>query len=168
MARRLSHLNPKKTLFLLCDIQEKFRPAMPLFNNLIENAKRLTTAGKVLDVPLLVTEQNPDKLGNTVEDLDICHAKSVSHVCVEQTAIDLLAKNINVFVVADCVASRVHQDRDMALERLRSAGCVITTTESIIYDLLHDKDHPKFKDLRKILIAKSLDMEINKTPKAKL
>lgn len=41
MARRLTHLNPKKTLFLLCDIQEKFRPAMPLFNNLIENAKRL-------------------------------------------------------------------------------------------------------------------------------
>lgn len=41
MARRLTHLNPQKTLFLLCDVQEKFRPAMPLFDKLIENAKRL-------------------------------------------------------------------------------------------------------------------------------
>lgn len=64
--------------------------------------------------------------------------------------------------MADCVASRVHQDRDIALERLRSAGCIITTTESVIYDLLRDKNHPKFKDFRKLLVAKSLDMEINK------
>ncbi|KNC26751.1 hypothetical protein FF38_11398 [Lucilia cuprina] len=198
MARRLIHLNPKRTLFLLCDIQEKFRPAMLLFDNLIENAKRLTEAGKILNIPLLVSEQNPEKLGKTVDDLDICHAKSLisktrfsmivpeiecdmkklfegdqpsdvilygleSHVCIEQSAIDLLAQNINVFVVADCVTSRLHQDRNMALERLRSAGCFITTTESIIYDLLRDKNHAKFNDLKKILVAKSLDMEINKS-----
>ncbi|XP_065368056.1 isochorismatase domain-containing protein 1-like [Calliphora vicina] len=195
MARKLAHLYPKNTLFMLCDVQEKFRPAMPLFNNLIGNAKRLTAAGKILNVPLLVTEQNPEKLGKTVEDLDICHAKCVvsktrfsmmvpeiecymknlfdggkpsdvilygmeSHICIEQTAIDLLAQNINVFVVADCVASRVHQDRNMALKRLQSTGCFITTTESVIYQLLRDKNHPRFNDLKKLLVAKSLDMEI--------
>lgn len=35
-----------------------------------------TTAGKILEVPLLVTEQNPDKLGKTVQELDISHAKA--------------------------------------------------------------------------------------------
>uniref|UniRef100_A0A1I8P2X6 Isochorismatase domain-containing protein 1 n=1 Tax=Stomoxys calcitrans TaxID=35570 RepID=A0A1I8P2X6_STOCA len=200
-ARRLTHLNPQKTLFLLCDVQEKFRPAMPLFDKLLENAKRLTTAGKILNVPLLVTEQNPEKLGKTVQELDISHAKAnvgktrfsmmvpeiekqmqslfdggkptdvvlygiESHVCVEQTAIDLLERNINVFLVADCVASRVNQDRDLAIERLRSAGCVITTSESVIYNLLRDKNHPKFNDLRKLLLAKSADMQLTKSSSA--
>uniref|UniRef100_T1PIC8 Isochorismatase domain-containing protein 1 n=1 Tax=Musca domestica TaxID=7370 RepID=T1PIC8_MUSDO len=85
-----------------------------------------------------------------------------SHVCVEQTAIDLLERNINVFLVADCVASRVNQDRDMAIERLRAAGCVITTSESVIYDLLRDKEHPKFNELRKLLVAKSADMQLTR------
>lgn len=41
MASCLRHLNPKKTLFLLCDIQEKFRSSIPLFANLLENANKL-------------------------------------------------------------------------------------------------------------------------------
>lgn len=65
-----------------------------------------------------------------------------------------------MFLVADCVASRVNQDRDMAIERLRAAGCVITTSESVIYDLLRDKEHPKFNELRKLLVAKSADMQL--------
>lgn len=43
MAFRLRHLNPKKTLFLLCDIQEKFRPGMPLFDNMVKNADKLAS-----------------------------------------------------------------------------------------------------------------------------
>lgn len=43
MAFRLRHLNPKKTLFMLCDIQEKFRPGMPLFDNMVKNADKLAS-----------------------------------------------------------------------------------------------------------------------------
>lgn len=43
MAARLRILNPKKTLFLLCDIQEKFRPGIPLFDNVVKNAAKLVS-----------------------------------------------------------------------------------------------------------------------------
>lgn len=43
MSLRLRHLNPKRTLFLLCDIQEKFRPGMPLFDNFVKNSNKLVS-----------------------------------------------------------------------------------------------------------------------------
>ncbi|SPP81131.1 blast:Isochorismatase domain-containing protein 1 [Drosophila guanche] len=70
----LYRLQPEKTLFMQCDIQEKFKPAIPLMNALIENTKKLLAAGKILNVPLLVTEQYPERLGKTVAELDIRHA----------------------------------------------------------------------------------------------
>ncbi|SPP74172.1 isochorismatase domain-containing protein 1 [Drosophila guanche] len=197
MALRRCHLNPKKTLFLLCDIQEKFRPAMPLFDNMIKNVDKLTKAGKALDVPLIVTEHYPEKLGKTVAQLDVSHAKLVSgktlfsmvtpevkavikdvfsdkpedvvlyglesHICVEQTAIDLLEQNINVYIVADCCSSRLNQDRDLALDRLRQAGCVITTSESVIFDLVRDKNNAKFDVIRKLVSQPSVDMELTRS-----
>lgn len=85
---------------------------------------------------------------------------SKSHICVEQTAIDLLEKNISVFLVADCLCSRLNQDRDLAIERLRSAGCVVTTSESVIFDLMREKDHPKFNIIRKFVNDPSADMHL--------
>ncbi|KAH8401475.1 hypothetical protein KR009_005745 [Drosophila setifemur] len=198
MALRRCHLNPKRTLFLLCDVQEKFRTSMPLFENLVKNADKLTRAGKALDVPLIVTEQYPEKLGKTVAQLDVSHAKLVagktrfsmftpevravmmelfddnpddvvlygleSHICVEQTAIDLLEQNINVYIVADCCSSRLDQDRDLALDRLRQAGCVITTSESVIFDLVRDKNNPKFEAIRKLVTPPSVDMKLSRQP----
>ncbi|XP_037945378.1 isochorismatase domain-containing protein 1 [Teleopsis dalmanni] len=202
MANRLRFLNPKKTLFLLCDIQEKFRPGMPLFDNMVKNANKLTRAGKELEVPLIVTEHYPEKLGKIVPDLDVSHANAIisktrfsmivpelqskvkeifggnpndvvlygleSHICVEQTAIDLLQQNINVYVVADCLCSRLNQDRDLAIERLRQAGCVITTSESLIFNLMQDKNNPKFNTVRKFVNNPSVDMELSKSNASKL
>ncbi|XP_005191955.1 isochorismatase domain-containing protein 1-like [Musca domestica] len=199
MTSRLRHLNPKKTLFLLCDIQEKFRPGMPLFSNAVVNASKLTKAGKELNIPLICTEHYPERLGKIVSDIDVSHAKAVfpktrfsmiipeleakvkeifgdkpddvvlygleSHICVEQTAIDLLEKKINVFLVADCLISRLNQDRDLAIERLRNAGCVVTTSESVIFDLMGDKNHPKFDVVRKFVNTPSADMQLAKAAK---
>ncbi|KAH8234382.1 hypothetical protein KR038_008764 [Drosophila bunnanda] len=197
MALRRNHLDPKKTLFLLCDIQEKFRLGMPLFDNMVKNADKLTKAGKALDVPLIVTEHYPKGLGQTVAQLDVSHAKLVSdktlfsmftpevkavikdifndkpkdvvlygletHICMEQTAIDLLEENINVYIVADCCSSRLNQDRDLALDRLRQAGCVITTSESVIFDLVRDAKNVKFDAIRKLVSQPSLDMELKRS-----
>lgn len=88
---------------------------------------------------------------------------------MEQTAIDLLEKNITVFLAADCLCSRLNQDRDLAIERLRSAGCIITTSESIIFDLMRDKNHPKFDIVRKFVNVPSADMELaTSRPNSKL
>ncbi|XP_061402270.1 isochorismatase domain-containing protein 1-like [Musca vetustissima] len=196
MASRLRHMNPKKTLFLLCDIQEKFRPGMPLFSNAVINAAKLTKAGKELNIPLICTEHYPERLGKIVSDIDVNHAKAIipktrfsmivpeleakvkeifgdkpedvvlygleSHICVEQTAIDLLEKKINVFLVADCLISRLNQDRDLAIDRLRNAGCIVTTSESVIFDLMRDKNHPKFDVVRKFVNTPSTDMQLAK------
>ena len=85
----------------------------------------------------------------------------------------VLTHNINVLVPVDCTTSRVGQDRDIGIVRLRDIGCVITTGETIIYELLKDSNDPKFKPLRKILLARSRDMLINQSaptpiPKSKV
>ncbi|EDW31376.1 GL11107 [Drosophila persimilis] len=176
MALRRCHLNPKKTLFLLCDIQEKFRLAMPLFENMIKNVDKLTKAGKVLDVPLIVTEHYPEKLGKTVAQLDVSHAKLVS----SKTLFSMVTPEVKAvikdifsgkpedvvlygFGVADCCSSRLNQDRDLALDRLQQAGCVITTSESVIFDLVRDKNNAQFDTIRKLVSQTSVDMELRRT-----
>lgn len=76
-----------------------------------------------------------------------------------------MEKKINVFLVADCLISRLNQDRDLAIERLRNAGCVVTTSESVIFDLMGDKNHPKFDVVRKIVNTPSADMQLAKAAK---
>lgn len=80
-----------------------------------------------------------------------------SHICVEQTAMDLLSTGkYDVHVVADCVLSRTFGDRAMALERLRDMGCIVTSSENVIFKLLKDKNHPKFNEVRKLVTSTSV------------
>ncbi|XP_064549204.1 isochorismatase domain-containing protein 1 isoform X2 [Drosophila montana] len=82
-----------------------------------------------------------------------------THVCIEQTAFDLINNSIDVWLVADCSASRLNQDRDLALERLRHIGCIIASAESIIFNLLGDKDHESFKKIAPLV--KKVSTELN-------
>ena len=68
-----------------------------------------------------------------------------AHVCVLHTVLDLLADGKEVHVVADAVSSQRPHDRDTAIHRMASAGAVITTSESMLFDLLRDAKHPHFK-----------------------
>lgn len=78
------------------------------------------------------------------------------HICVEQTALELLAsEKYTVHIVADCVLSRSQEDRMLALERLRACGCIITTSENVMFKLMQDKNHPKFNDVRKLVTEPS-------------
>ena len=177
-----------KTAFFLCDIQEKFRPAISHFTEIVEVAKRLVSASKILDVPLVVTEQYPKGLGATVADLEISHAqlkiektrftmfcqevkdflesRSIrtvvlfgveAHVCVLQTAIDLLNSGYQVHLVADATSSRSATDRLFAFDRLRQAGCVVTTYESVLFQLINDKNHEKFKEIQNLVKTQAPD-----------
>jgi nicotinamidase-related amidase len=75
----------------------------------------------------------------------LCGAEA--HVCVMQTAIDLVAAGFTAVVVADCVASRSSFDKRMALKRLRQEGVVVTTYESLLFELLRGKANPAFKTI---------------------
>jgi hypothetical protein len=79
-------------------------------------------------------------------------------VCVQQTALDLLSQGKSVYVVVDGVSSQRSGDRMVALQLLNTAGAALTTTESLMLGLVGGADHPRFKDLSKLLI------EHNKAP----
>ncbi|KXJ26844.1 isochorismatase domain-containing protein 2 [Exaiptasia diaphana] len=70
MAVRLGRLASESTAFLLCDMQEKFRPSIRYFPEIIKVAQRMVTAGNILKIPILATEQYPKGLGNTVNEID--------------------------------------------------------------------------------------------------
>jgi nicotinamidase-related amidase len=68
-----------------------------------------------------------------------------THVCVQQTTIDLMNAGYFVYVCADAVCSRRDLDRDVALARMRDCGAVITTVESAVFELLREAGTPAFK-----------------------
>ena len=70
-----------------------------------------------------------------------------AHICVQQTVLDLLENGYNVYVIADCVGSRFETDKHYAEKRMRHAGAIITTTESVLFELLKRADHPKRKEI---------------------
>lgn len=74
-----------------------------------------------------------------------------THVCVMQTALDLLADQREVFVVASAVASRHDEDRAVALERIARAGGHVATVEMVLFEWLRGADHPAFRDALAII-----------------
>jgi nicotinamidase-related amidase len=74
-----------------------------------------------------------------------------SHVCVQQTVLDLLANDFQVNVAADAVSSRKDFDYNIALDRMRSNGAEVTTTESILFELLNVCGTDEFKTVSKLV-----------------
>jgi nicotinamidase-related amidase len=70
-----------------------------------------------------------------------------THVCVLQTALDLVADGKDVFVVADAVGSRRPYDRDVALARMRDEGVRLVTREMVIFEWLEDAATPLFREV---------------------
>jgi len=78
-------------------------------------------------------------------------AGSETHVCVQQTVLDLLARAYVPVVIEDCVASRKKQDKETALLRMRSAGVLITSAESILFELCRYSGTDEFKAILKLV-----------------
>lgn len=74
-----------------------------------------------------------------------------THVCIYQTAADLLEKGFNVNVVADAVSSRTLDNKQTALSKMQAMGISISTTEMAVFELLKTADHPKFKQIAKLV-----------------
>jgi len=68
-----------------------------------------------------------------------------AHVCVTQTALDLITRNFNTFVVADAVSSRTAENWRCGLERMREAGAVMASTEMVLFELLGRAGTDEFK-----------------------
>lgn len=74
-----------------------------------------------------------------------------THVCVEQTVLDLLSAGLRVYVAADAVSSRRPLDRYVALDLMRQAGAAITTTEAVMFQWLRVAGTSEFKDVSRLV-----------------
>ncbi len=148
----------------------------------IKNCGILAQAAAMLEVPVIVSEQYPKGLGNTVPELlDLLpnikvvekltfscvaepkfsrqltrdHSQMIvagmeAHICVLQTAIDL-QNSKQVFVAEDAIISRNPANKANALARMRDAGCIISNTESIVFEWLGKADGDAFKVISKLI-----------------
>ena len=166
---------------LVCiDVQGKLHELMHEKGSFDANLERLIRCALLLEIPVVGTEQLPEKLGPTSEPFQslLSAAAMVSksafsccgepsfmevlrstggrqailcgieaHVCVYQTALDLLAEGMDVWVAADAVSSRLPENKALALEAMRGAGAVILPTESILFALLRDAADPQFREV---------------------
>ncbi len=80
-----------------------------------------------------------------ISDVILCGIET--HVCVLQTCLDLLEAGLNVMVVGDAVSSRTPENHRLGLERMRSAGAVITSTEMVLFELLERAGTGEFKQI---------------------
>jgi len=74
-----------------------------------------------------------------------------THVCVYQTAADLLARGYQVQVAADAVSSRFPHNKQIGLDRMKDAGAVITSTEMALFEMLGKAEGPAFSEIVKIV-----------------
>jgi nicotinamidase-related amidase len=111
---------------------EWLRPASP--QALVGNARSLPK--HLQKVAPSVAQRNTIVMGG-------CEA----HVCLMQTALDLLDKEFDVCVVTDACGSRTERNRDAAFDRLASAGAELVTTEMVAFEWLRSAEHPRFKDV---------------------
>ncbi len=83
----------------------------------------------------------------TPERASIVVAGCEAHVCLLQTALDLLEDEFEVWVVTDACSSRTERNRDAAFDRLAGAGAELVTTEMVAFEWLRSCEHPAFKEM---------------------
>ncbi len=74
-----------------------------------------------------------------------------SHICVLQTAIDLKERGFKPVIVVDCVASRTAENKQIALERMKQEGIVLTSYESVLFELCRYSGNDEFKAISKLV-----------------
>lgn len=172
-------LSAAKATLVVIDFQARLMPAIHDGARVVANAKKLVEAATTLSLPIVMTEQNPGKLGATVPDLanaglvvakmsfDACAESAFlealagdgelvicgceAHVCVAQTVLSLLEHRRRVLVVRDAVGSRAAESKHAALARMERDGAEIVTTEMVLFEWLRNAAHPQFRTVSKLI-----------------
>jgi len=74
-----------------------------------------------------------------------------AHVCLLQTALELVDEEFDVWVVTDACGSRTERNRDAAFDRLAAAGCELVTTEMVAFEWLRSCEHPAFREVLRLV-----------------
>jgi nicotinamidase-related amidase len=174
-------LDRSRSTLVVIDVQEKLLPAVCDGPRLVDDLVTLVRGAGELGVPLVVTEQYPKGLGPTVAPLrsllpapieklrmSACRALGwppasgndrwqvvlcglETHVCVLQTALDLVSLGYQVFVPVDAVSCRFAVDGEIALRRMTAAGITLTTIEGALFEWLESAEAPEFKAISRLV-----------------
>ncbi|MCK4850115.1 MAG: hydrolase [Phycisphaerae bacterium] len=129
--------------------QEKLGPTVPVLKELLQTYQAYN--------PISKQSFSCCRNGPFSQALEKTHRKHLlitgieAHICVSQTALDLLANDYLVQIIADATSSHSPQDHQAAIDRLASAGATITTTEALIYELTASAQTPLFKQILAIV-----------------
>ena len=74
-----------------------------------------------------------------------------AHVCLLQTALELIEQEFDVWVVTDACSSRTERNRDAAFDRLASAGAELLTTEMVAFEWMRTAEHPVFREVQALI-----------------
>lgn len=177
-------LDIENSIVIAIDIQEKLVNAVAKHSP-VEQACKIVQTAKILDIPVIVTEQYPQGLGATVFDFKECLGENTSffektafsalcsdelkekltnsnrkqvilfgieaHICVYQTACDLIAQGYEVYIVKDASASRNKYEFKTGIELLKQIGAKITCTEIVLFELLKTSKNPNFKAIQALI-----------------
>jgi nicotinamidase-related amidase len=178
-------LDKNKTVLVVIDFQEAFRKAIPDFAIVASKISMATRGFQILDVPIIVTEQYPQGLGKTAEEIlftlppefepiektafSSCGADAFiekirklnasqivlcgveAHVCVNQTAHDLLDQGFEVHLLTDAVASRYAQDKQAGIAKMQMSGVIPSSMEMSLFELMRDSKHEQFKEIQNLI-----------------
>ena len=170
------------TALLVIDMQEKLLPKIAGVEHVVQNLSFLLEASRLIDIPVLATEQYPKGLGGTLPSLiphlpkrwektafSCCAVPELldtlgrearikvlltgieTHVCVLNTALDLLARDFHVFLAVDTLGSRYRQDHEVAIRRMECEGAILTTAETAVFELLGDSRAPHFREISQLV-----------------
>lgn len=168
-------------VMVVIDMQERLMPAITGREALLQNTIRLLKFSKLFNIPIVTTEQEKlgSTLAEiTKEAVGICPIKKVhfnsfmskefeysieqlkrktlilagveAHICISQTAFHAL-KLYKTHVVSDAVGSRTRENLDIAIERMRQAGAIITSTEMVIYEIMQRAGTETFKSVLQLV-----------------
>lgn len=90
-------------------------------------------------------------LSSSAQKIDAILVGIETHICITQTTLDLLEAGHRVYVIADGVSSVNPEERGVALNRLRDAGAIVTTSESLIFEMLRDAKNLAFKSINALV-----------------
>lgn len=169
---------------MVVDVQEKLFPHIFDHEELAKNIGILVEGFKILEVPIIVTEQYKKGLGETIPSLaklvdeyphgektafsccdeprimerielstrrEVVLAGIEAHICLLQTALDLKEHGYHPIVVEDCVGSRDPENKRIAITRLVQEGVLITSYESLLFELCRYAGNEQFKAISKLV-----------------
>ena len=103
-----------------------------------------------MDFSLASNKDFLDELNNKkITNLIVCGFET--HICIQQSVLEFLQKGYEVLVICDAMGSRNNLDHEISLQRMLNEGAIISTTESIIFEICKTSDRKEFAEIRNII-----------------